>query len=157
MAKIKGYEAKAIKTFMGEDYQGFTANLYHENKKVGTVADYGYGGPISIDVSKDGLEEMQRLGEEYLKEKGSEFDSIDIFASDIVQLKELEGDFKKAIKQGYGSVVMLSDNFEDENGNTKGAKMTKSLRVPKNYKGDVNEENYDNVEVYSSLEDFIIK
>lgn len=157
MASIKGYEAKAVKTFMGEDTGGFTANLYLNNKKIGFIADYGYGGPLTIDVNKEDYDNLTLAGDSYLNETGSKYNSIDIFVDNIVSLKEIESIFKKENKKSKGSIVELSDNFTDKDGNSKPAKVPVTIFVPENYTGNINEDKFDNVRQYHTLSDFIIK
>ena len=41
MAGIMGISLKAIKRTVGREGNGFLANVYLYNKKIGTVADYG--------------------------------------------------------------------------------------------------------------------
>lgn len=44
MAKINGIELKAVKNFEGMEGYGFSANIYMDGKKVGTIMDRADGG-----------------------------------------------------------------------------------------------------------------
>lgn len=68
MAGIMGINLKAIKRTVGREGDGFLANVYLNNKKIGTVADYGDGGgyEICIEQEKNVFEEtVQKYYERY--------------------------------------------------------------------------------------------
>lgn len=46
------YTVKNVKTFVGHDGQGFNASLYCNGKKVATVVDTAFGGPIDFHFDK---------------------------------------------------------------------------------------------------------
>lgn len=60
MAKIYGLELKAVKKTYGRECEGFIANLYMDNKKVGSVADYGDGGCIDVSLESQREEVFRR-------------------------------------------------------------------------------------------------
>lgn len=60
MAKIYGFELKAVKKTYGMEGEGFIANLYMDNKKVGSVADYGDGGCIDVSFESQREEVFKR-------------------------------------------------------------------------------------------------
>lgn len=153
MANIKGYEVKALKNTIGSEGHGYYANLYYKNKKVGTVADYADGGPVNVNVESEHNEILEKVSKEYLTSIKSDFVTVDIFISELVELKENEGIFKKAIKKGYGSIVILQDDYKRRGPR----KVPQLLQVPEGYDiSTINEEGYDEVIQYSSLEDFNI-
>lgn len=137
MASIKGVNLKAIKKTIGIEGEGFLANIYLQNKKIGTVTNYGDGGCYHICIEKEErvLEDIVRTYykehpeldnfalksvEEYLerKENGTlplrNFSDTDIyilyeyFLSKVYRLHCLEKEFTNAVKKGYTALVTIS-------------------------------------------------
>lgn len=62
MAKIKGFELKAIKKTMGKEGVGLIANIYLNNKKIGSYEDWGDGAMGNAHYnSKEDEETMMHL------------------------------------------------------------------------------------------------
>lgn len=150
MAVLRDYEVKALRVIEGREGYGFKANLYYKNKKVGSLGDYADGSGVDIELPKEEFERFMKIGEQFMKEYEHEFTSVDMFAHELVNMKEYEGDYKKAIKQGYGKIAYLRDDFRSD----KPKKIPQMVKVPKNYQGDINPDGYDIVEQFESLEDF---
>lgn len=137
MAGIMGISLKAIKRTVGREGDGFLANVYLNNKKISTVADYGDGGgyEICIEQEKKLFEEIvQKYPEldnfalkstkEYLERKAKgtlpmrDFSKRDDFPLDEVFYEPffsklyclhcLESNFKKCLRKGYSALVSVS-------------------------------------------------
>lgn len=95
MAKIKGFELKALKTGVGHDGGGVQANIYFENKKVGILVDEGYGSGLEVTFLKD-KETMQSIVDKtVLREDLTPYGRLDKFFGDLVELTIDEKEFKK--------------------------------------------------------------
>nr|WP_317428556.1 hypothetical protein [uncultured Blautia sp.] len=75
MAGIMGINLKAIKKTVGREGDGFLANVYLNNKKIGTVADYGDGGGYEICI-----EQEKKLFEEIVQKYYEKYPELDNFA-----------------------------------------------------------------------------
>ena len=74
MAKIKGFQMKNIKNIPGREGYGCSATLYLNNKKIGTFADYGDGGPEVVEyISEEAEADMMRVIIAHAKEVKNEF------------------------------------------------------------------------------------
>lgn len=134
MAKINGIQLKAVKTFVGTDGMGFSANIYLDNKKVGHVHDSAYGGCYDYDYdTKEGQEAVkEKIKEHYEKHPtvdtfkiyDMQIDEIDMdnlprksyedmfepedeFFSELLHLTLQEKDYKKNAKKGYTVMVYI--------------------------------------------------
>lgn len=86
---IKGIyitEVNYLETSRGVAY---TAPLYMDGKKIGTIENKGDGGVTSIFV-KEYSEELNRRIDEYLKEKSNKevYDKKEEFANDVIDIFE---------------------------------------------------------------------
>lgn len=109
MAKIKGYEVKAIKTMQDVyGHVGFSANLYYKNRKIGAVSDDGLGGGTQIRIEdKESRNKFEEVARSYI---GRDVFSDEIFVSELVKIKDIQQHYKKAKKDGYEYVVELKDD-----------------------------------------------
>ena len=64
MAKMKGIQLKSIKNTTGMEGYGFSASLYLDGKKIGTVADYADGGDFIYDFTS---KEAEKAFEDRIK------------------------------------------------------------------------------------------
>lgn len=95
------YKLKNFKSFMGEDAPGFTASLYKENHKIGFVADYGNGCPITYrDISDKEMDILKIVANE---------NSVDTFICMLADEYETNKKFKKWCKT---KVVFILNNDE---------------------------------------------
>lgn len=108
MAKLMGVQLKAVKRWEGMEGYGLSANLYIDNKKVGTVLDEGNGGMIFINVlrEKQNLldERRTKYFEKYPPVSTSDTDE-ESFIYELIYKTEDESDFKKFVKRGYPIMV----------------------------------------------------
>lgn len=122
MASINGITVKAIKNFYGHEgeplHQG---NIYLGNKKIGFWSQDSWGGPDSIHLDEpyrtrmlaERVRELNRDKEEvFERNDGSKYTidySLDIMFGDLMVLKDDEDTFKKAIKDGFAGVLLVTD------------------------------------------------
>lgn len=114
MAKILGFEIKAVKEFKDHDgfpiYQG---NVYFKNKKLGSWSQDAWGGPDQFDfdvrpyneaMQKFDLDEVLHLSTPY----GFTLDAdMDILMGELMSLKDDEKMYKKFAKKGYPKTAKL--------------------------------------------------
>ena len=116
MAAINGISVKAVKKFQGHEgeplYQG---TLYLSGKKIGFWTQDGWGGPDRFDldgkISEDLLNEaVKKLnpGKVYM---GTVKYDLDLLLYDFIVLWQDEKEFKKAVKAGYGGIVVATDGY----------------------------------------------
>jgi len=80
MAIIKGITIKGLKTFMGQEGQGFSGNIYLDGKKIGTVTDAAYGGCYDyyFDKGKEKeVEEFKKRTRKYFEDNPLLFSQVD--------------------------------------------------------------------------------
>ena len=124
MASINGITVKALKQFRGHEgeplYQG---NIYLGNKKIGFWSQDSYGGcdniyldqPYSIAKLKS---EIKRLNNErkhtFARTGGSaiilDYD-LELLFGDLMVMYADEKDFKKAVKNGFAGVLLITDGY----------------------------------------------
>lgn len=119
MASIKNVQLKGIKVGFGHDGGGFNANIYLNNKKIGSTLDDGWGGPLQVDIEKE-KEAFAQLTEEYAKEENETLLSADEkIIHDLLTLNDLEKEYKKAVKKGYSSILHLDYYPRNDDGSHK--------------------------------------
>ena len=131
MARIYGVQMKAIKQWEARDGIGTSANIYIDNKKVGTFYDAGDGGCVDINI--DTAEARQKLEERTKKyfenfpfdktgieKKGftGDFDkkysfltNSEAFLEEVYNLQNNENFFKKNVKKGFKMLVVFDYPF----------------------------------------------
>ena len=163
MAKINGVEVKAVKTF--KDHEGCSisqGNVYVDGKKVGSWSQDAWGGQDSFD----GCEELIKERAEMLKEgcdKGSKYydfqNEPDIFMNNLMKLMEDEKQYKKAKKNGYKTILLVSDGFHINGLMIRDKMAPKEVKsrysnTIKEYKSKMFKNVYIDVRSYSSDSDF---
>lgn len=165
MAKINGVEIKAIKTFI--DHEGAEvaqANVYINGKKVGFWSQDSWGGPDNYYGIEDIIIEKAKLFKEGCPSNAKYYDfqnDPDIFMNHLLQLAEDEKLFKKYIKDGFSTLLIVTDGYHCSMARFKG-KLTKSeieTRSPKTIES-MKENMYKNVvpkvKVFNSIKDFTV-
>lgn len=123
MASIYGFKLKNIKTFPGRDWEGVTADLWYNGKKIAQYADYGDGadGTLEYEGFREGqkkyesilneaikkLADDERFGE-YTREtlkKTDYFMGDAIFIDELLDLTDKEKQFKKIQKKGFACIA----------------------------------------------------
>lgn len=161
MASIKGVSLKGLKMGIGHDGAGFQANIYLHNKKIGEVLDNNYGPCLDIDIFKD-KEEFQNACLMF-KEQVNEFSCPqENLLRHLLELKQDEDEFKKALKKSYKATILLDFKPRDEEGNVDYAKpfpypleKTYWLASVEDSKKIIDKEKPIRYKIYQSLEDFI--
>ena len=150
MASIKGVTLKAIKSFNGHDGQGFNANIYLDNKKIGEISDDGWGGGYQYDFNNKMNEAVfkERM-KAYFNEYPSEFEEMDIFIYDILSLVGYEQAWKKAVKGKRPLLIVLESKYKSP--------IVYQASIESQIEGILQEEKPDKHTVFRSLEDFIIR
>lgn len=115
MAKINGVEMKAIKTFADhEGAQIAQANIYLNGKKLGLWSQDSWGGPDNYFGFEDVIIQKAKLFKEGCPSDAKYYDFLDnpdIFMSHLLELVEDEKRYKKYLKQGYTTVLIISDGY----------------------------------------------
>lgn len=162
MASIQRVELKAVKQGFGHDGGGLSANIYYKNKKIGSVSDDGWGGPMLVTVEKE-KETFEKIANAYKKEtKENLLDAEEHLIYSLLHLKDFEKTFKSALKENFTSILYLDYHPRDENGR-------RNLKAPVPYPSEemyycsteqqiseiLEEKKPVKHEVYRSLEDFV--
>jgi hypothetical protein len=109
MASIKGIEIKGIKTFRGTEYPvNYQGNIYFNGKKKGFWSQDSWGGPDNFDFDTT---ELDNVAKQYYG-PDSIYD-IDCLLYELLNLIEYEKQYKKAIKAGYSSIVIMTDGYNE--------------------------------------------
>lgn len=114
MAKIYDFELKGVKSINEE---GFSANLYYNNKKIGSYIDnndetlptINFEQKLSKDNISQLLSEIKSFYEKYPKEMMFNTDEYLIveFIEELYRLRELETIFKKLNKKENKALIEL--------------------------------------------------
>lgn len=120
MAKIYGFSVKSLKSF--KDHEGITCysgNLYLKNKKIGTWSQDYMAGPDHFDLIRpfteqelDGKIEKLHPAFETEDEKLTGY-NLELLMCDLVKLTLDEKRFKKALKEGYIGILIVSDGWHE--------------------------------------------
>jgi hypothetical protein len=128
MAKVFGVQMKAIKKWESRDGFGLSANVYLDNKKVGTYFDNGDGSmpDLRLDNYSETLPILKQRAKQYFEKypvdaTGLELDDEDIleirypflfdedaFIEEVLRITENEKICKKEFKKGF-KIVVLTD------------------------------------------------
>ena len=165
MAKINGVEMKAIKSF--PDHEGCEcayASIYIDGKRVGRWSQDSWGGPDNYEGFEDAIINKAKAFKEGCPKDAEYYDFLDnpdIFMGHLLELSEDEKRYKKYLKDGYTTVLMISDGYHCSMVAYRG-KMTLSeieSRFPDTVKK-MREGMYKNVKpkerLYTSLDDFSV-
>jgi hypothetical protein len=128
MAEINDIAVKGVKPWRGMEYTGFSGNIYMGGKKIGTVVDDGDGGGMNVDIEPKFVDEFNARTEAYLKTLSPEMIKLmtgsedEVLISDVMELAEIEKEFKKQMK-GYETkpvcfVAIFNEQIKDFNDST---------------------------------------
>lgn len=117
MASILGFKLKGRTIYKGEDGQANQGNLWYGNKKIAWFNDSADGRPIDLDYYSREIEKeyqpiLQAAITEYFKRYpiGNEYGDIipdeEMFMSELIELMDREGHYKKAVKKGWPVVII---------------------------------------------------
>ena len=161
MASINTIQIKSLKTFKGHEgeplYQG---NIYYKGKKLGFWSQDSWGGYDNFDFNEDVLKdevEKFRLSD-FVEEQYKNITNIEILLGELTRLAEQEKMFKKYVKKGYPSTVIITDGYHEFYGACKHTKKEDILKTFDDYIKECKGKCYKNkkvkVLVYTDLKDF---
>lgn len=123
MAKIKGVKVVEKETWTGRDGYGLLADVFVDNKKVGTYRDDGDGSMPYLDTDASATKIIKERAEKYFDEFPPDLTGANItnkedpkkkyhfmfdenaFIEEILALNENEKLAKKEYKKGYNVIV----------------------------------------------------
>jgi hypothetical protein len=182
MARVNGISLKNIKTFTGQEGIGFSASVYLDGKRVGTVIDSAFGGEYDYDITFDAQKKISERIEEYrtahpilnglaiyempVEEVWKRCEnctlpteedcSWDLFFYDLVQLHDAERMYKNGIKKGLPNLMLI--NFLNVRNHPTPQDRIYQFRDPKEASKIIESERQKGcpftTEMFSSLEDF---
>lgn len=169
MASLYGFKVKNVKTFPGRDWEGVTADLWYEGKKIALYADYGDGAMSDLTYynGAPGVEKYEPIVNDTVKRmaederfdketrdimKDSNFmEGYSFLVNELIQLTDDEKQFKKIMKQGFTCVAF----YQRSNGKYYAQWfMSKEDKKIEALKTDPTVSHFN---LYTSLEDFEIK
>lgn len=112
MAKICGFEVKAVKEFKDHDgYPICQGNVYYKGKKLGFWSQDAWGGADRFEFDTtpydDALAETDLSGHKEFAEcyrYGLDV-SLDILLGELLNLHDIEKEYKKLQKKGYSKML----------------------------------------------------
>ena len=124
MASINGITVKALKEFRGHEGEPlFQGNLYLGNKKIGFWSQDSHGGcdniyldaPYSITKLKEKVKMLnQHHKRTFARTGGSaiilDYD-LELLFGDLMVMQADEKDYKKAVKNGFHGVLLITDGY----------------------------------------------
>ncbi|MEZ3187018.1 hypothetical protein HZR81_19105 [Pseudomonas sp. LM13] len=72
-AKAAGVQLKNLRSCQSRDGEAWSASVYFQGKKVGSVCDQGCGGPVDCDVPDSVLQTIRTAGHAEMKGKFTHF------------------------------------------------------------------------------------
>ena len=133
MAAINGITVKAVKEFQGHEgeslYQG---NLYLSGKRLGFWTQDAWSGPDRFNLGGKFSEKLlseavKKLNPDKVYMGIVEYD-LELLLNDYIVLWQDEKEYKKAVKAGYGGIVVATDGYH-----------VTTWKIPKSYAEMTNE------------------
>lgn len=114
MASIKNLSLKAITKRRGhEEEELIEANIYFNNKKVGTYKDLDWGGGTETNIEEEYRVVIDKIENDYLKENPDKYQLKEMIYFDLLELTMLEKEFNKICKKGYDRMFIINDKKEE--------------------------------------------
>lgn len=166
MAKINGIEIKGVKIFLDhEGCQIAQGNVYYKGKKLGSWSQDSWGGPdrFGFDTSILDKEVKKYRDSNKVKEEDKSICNLEILLFDLLELKDIEDEYKKCIKKGYKLYVRATDGYHICGYYAKEPSVEDVFDTPfyrKFFRECKNKffKSWDGkIEIYSSLDDFTIE
>lgn len=162
MSSINHVQLKSIKTGIGHDKGGFEANIFLQNKKIGRVADDGWGGEIEVNIIEQ-QEAFKQAAQQYHSDSNEQIlDPSEAIIEALLALSELEKTYKKAAKDGYTVLVHMDYIPRKKNGEYRydvpvpyPSKETIACISEEFVSGVLETKKPVKYEIYRSLEDFV--
>lgn len=166
MASIKGIELKSIKYGNEKAEHLFKANIYLKNKKIGEVQLLNNENNLIYNwKNEEAYKEFLLIAKEYEIENPINIKILndeDILINDLLELNELEKEFKRVFKKGAKLIAFLKYNNKNTNMNEYNVIKEDIILGLSEWNNDIERKiiaNHNPLEIklYSSMEDFIIK
>ncbi len=107
MASIKGIELKSVKTFRSTEYPtNYQGKVYFNGKNQGFWSQDGWGGPDQYDFDTS---ELDKVAKDYYGPDS--IYGLECLLGELLTLRDYETTYKKAVKEGYASVVIMTDGY----------------------------------------------
>lgn len=159
MASIKKITLKSLKFFEGRNGQGYNANIYFNNKNIGSCQNLADGsGDIRIYIEDNEVKyKINKIIEDFSKQyiTFSDYSTIiENFFACLVELIEIEKLYKKGKRFAICQDVFADcelDNYFDKVISFDDIKLAECSLKKYQEKG------YKNLKLYKSLDDFIIE
>ncbi len=110
MAIIKGITIKSLKTFMGQEGQGFSGNIYLDGKKIGTVTDAAYGGCYDYYFDKGKEKEVEEF-KKRIRKYFEENPRVDYLKTYYMSLEDFKKNKDNLPKQKVEDMIEVEDSF----------------------------------------------
>lgn len=155
MASIYGISLKSIKFIKlnsDKETYGFTANLYVDNKKVALCSCLEHAKAPTIDWVKD-IDLSDRLNKyvTIYKNDNFGFTDIDTLINHLLELNDIEKEFKSAIKKGAKALISF---YSSRRGRCIVGFTQWNDVIEEKFKAKYNPKEF---KVYTSLDDFILQ
>ena len=115
MASINEIEIKSLKEFKGHEGEPlFQGDIYYKGKKLGFWSQDAHGGICdNFGFNEEILnEEVKRfVASDMVEERYKEFAGLEILLSNLVELMEREKQYKKFLKKGLFTTVLITDDY----------------------------------------------
>ena len=159
MASINGISLRNLKTFEGRHGIPLAkGDVYYKGKKLGSWSQDYSGGEDDYGFSESLLDDVMK---KYRLAKGNRFASLGLLLEELFNLTETEKVFKKAVKDGFQSMVVISMPWEDRITKCRTDDKELALYMVKDQieaaKAEVSSPDDVTVKVYTSLDDFAIE
>lgn len=159
MANINGITLKKAKTFAGRHGMPLAqADVYYNGTKLGTWSQDYSGGEDDYGFSESLLDDVMK---KYRQAKGNRFASLGLLLEELFNLVDTEKVFKKAVKDGFSAMVVISMPWEDRITKCRTDDKELALYMVKDQieaaKAEVSSPDDVTVKVYTSLDDFTIE
>lgn len=108
---ISVYRLKNLKSSVGRDGHSWSASIYKNGKRIGTIADDGNGGPVNLYITSEEELELRNYAKGLLPNITREH--AEYFVSCLMSVEEALKAIKRRIKKGEVVMMEKSDFCED--------------------------------------------
>lgn len=159
MASINGVSLKKAKTFSGRHGVPLAqADVYYNGTKLGAWSQDYSGGEDEYEFLVSLLDDVLK---KYRQAIGNRFASLGLLLEELFNLTDTEKVFKKAVKDGFPSMVVISMPWEDRITKCRTDDKDVVLYLVKDQieaaKAEVSSPDDVTVKIYTSLDDFTIE
>ena len=109
MASIRGIKIEDLRTFRGKKYPvNFQGIIYYNESKLGFWTQDVLGGSDFFDFN---TKTLNKIANEYYG--NDNYSNLDCLLSELVVLNLYERKFSNILKEGYSSMLVIKDDFEE--------------------------------------------